>query len=86
MKNHASRYKDFIRGCLFLWAFAVVLVRCMTPETAVITLSGLFVEMLCYVLRRLHSSCVLTITSKKIIKGILNFNLIDYVIGYFIHG
>ena len=45
--------KDF-RG------FGVALVRRMTAATAAITLVHLFVEMLCYVLGRLHSSCVLS--------------------------
>ena len=44
---------------IFLWAFDVVLVRRATAATATITLARLFVEMMCYVLRRLHSSCVL---------------------------
>ena len=35
-------------------------VRRMTAATAAITLAFLFVEMLCYVLGRLHSSCVLS--------------------------
>ena len=35
-------------------------VRCLTAATAAITLAHLFVEMLCYVLGRLHSSCVLS--------------------------
>ena len=39
--------------------FRVALVRCMTAATAAISLVFLFVEMLCYVLGRLHSSCVL---------------------------
>ena len=34
-------------------------VRCLTAATAAVTLAFLFVEMLCYVLGRLHSSCVL---------------------------
>ena len=38
----------------------MVLVRRMTAATAAINLACLFVEMLCYVLRRLHSSCVLS--------------------------
>ena len=38
----------------------MVLVRHMTAATAAITLACLFVEMLCYVLGRLHSSCVLS--------------------------
>ena len=41
-------------------AFRVVLVRHLTAATAAITLALLLVEMLCYVLRRLHSSCVLS--------------------------
>ena len=40
----------FKRGCLFLWAFAVVLVRHMTATTAAITLACMFVEMLFYIL------------------------------------
>ena len=44
--------KDFL-------AFRVVLVRHLTAVTAAITLACLFVEMLCYILGRLHSSCVL---------------------------
>ena len=35
-------------------------VRRLTAATAAITLAGLFVEMLCYLLGRLHSSCVLS--------------------------
>ena len=35
-------------------------VRRLTAATAAIILAGLFVEMLCYVLGRLHSSCVLS--------------------------
>ena len=35
-------------------------VRRLTAATAAITLARLFVEMLCYVLGRLHSSCVLS--------------------------
>ena len=35
-------------------------VRRLTAATAAITLACLFVEMLCYVLGRLHSSCVLS--------------------------
>ena len=38
----------------------MVLVRHLTAATAAITLALLLVEMLCYVLRRLHSSCVLS--------------------------
>ena len=38
----------------------MVLVRRMTAATAAITLACLFLEMLCYVLGRLHSSCVLS--------------------------
>ena len=38
----------------------MALVRRMTAATAAITLACLFVEMLCYVLGRLHSSCVLS--------------------------
>ena len=38
----------------------MALVRRMTAATAGITLACLFVEMLCYVLGRLHSSCVLS--------------------------
>ena len=39
----------------------MVLVRRMTAATAAVTLAFLFVEMLCYVLGRLDSSCVLSI-------------------------
>ena len=35
-------------------------VRRLTAATAAITLAHLFVEMLCYVLGRLHSNCVLS--------------------------
>ena len=35
-------------------------VRCLTAATTAITLAHLFVEILCYVLRRLYSSCVLS--------------------------
>ena len=35
-------------------------VRRVTAATAAITLACLFIEMLCYVLGRLHSSCVLS--------------------------
>ena len=35
-------------------------VRCLTAATATVTLVFLFVEMLCYVLGRLYSSCVLS--------------------------
>jgi hypothetical protein len=35
-------------------------VRPLTAATAAITLACLFVEMLCYVMGRLHSSCVLS--------------------------
>ena len=48
----------------------MVPVRCMT---AAITLACLFVEMLCYVLERLHYSCVLKGQLKsKAIHGILD--------------
>ena len=43
-----------------LLAFGVVLVRRMTAATAAITLACLLIEMLCYVLERLHSSGVLS--------------------------
>ena len=36
-------------------------VRRLTAATAAITLAHLFVEMLCHVLGRLHSSCVKTL-------------------------
>ena len=39
--------------------FQATQVRCLTAATAAVTLAFLFVEMLCYVLGRLHSSCVL---------------------------
>ena len=39
--------------------FRATQVRCLTAATAAVTLSFLFLEMLCYVLGRLHSSCVL---------------------------
>ena len=39
--------------------FRATQVRCLTAATAAVTLAFLFVEMLCYVLERLHSSCVL---------------------------
>ena len=35
-------------------------VRRLTAATAAITLARLFIEMLCYVMGRLHSSCVLS--------------------------
>ena len=41
------------------WASGLGQVRRLTIATAAITLACLFVEMLCYVLGRLHSSCVL---------------------------
>ena len=53
MDKNAPIDKDFR-------AFEVALVRRMTAATAAITLACLFVEMLCYVLGRLHSSCVLS--------------------------
>ena len=40
--------------------FRVALVRCMTAATAAISLVFLFVEMLCNLLERFHSSCVLS--------------------------
>jgi hypothetical protein len=40
--------------------FRATLVRRLTAATAAITLAFLFVEMLCYVLGRLHSNCVLS--------------------------
>ena len=52
-------------------------VRRMTAATAAITLAFLFVEMLCYVLGRLHSSCVL---STKIVLHrweLINKTLVD---------
>ena len=39
--------------------FRATQVRCLTAATAAVALAFLFVEMLCYVLGRLHSSCVL---------------------------
>ena len=43
--------------------FRATQVRCLTAATtatAAVTLAFLFVDMLCYVLGRLHSSCVLS--------------------------
>ena len=53
----------------------VALVRRMTAATAAVTLAGLFTEWLCYVLGRLHSSCVL---STKV--GLHRLELINFQI------
>ena len=47
-------------GTLHTKDFRAALVRRLTAATAAIILACLFVEMLCYVLGRLHSSCVLS--------------------------
>jgi hypothetical protein len=52
--------------------FRATQVRCLTAATAAVTLAFLFVEMLCYVMGRLHSSCVLC---TKI--GLLRWELIN---------
>ena len=44
----------------YVKTFQLAQVRHVTAATAAITLACLFVEMLCYVLGRLHSSCVLS--------------------------
>ena len=51
--NEAVQSKDFR-------ASGLGQVRRLTAATAAITLARLFVEMLCYVLGRLHSNCVLS--------------------------
>jgi hypothetical protein len=52
------------------------LVRHLTAATAAITLAFLFVEMLCYVLGRLHSSCVLC-TKIGLHKELINKTLVN---------
>ena len=53
VSNFAGLTKDFR-------ASGLGQVRRLTAATAAITLARLFVEMLCYVLGRLHSRCVLS--------------------------
>ena len=50
IQNHTTYTKEF----------RATNVRRLTAATAAITLARLFVEMLCYVLGRLHSNCVLS--------------------------
>ena len=62
--------KDFL-------AFRVVLVRHLTAVTAAITLACLFVEMLCYVLGRIHSSCVLCTKIRQLRWELTNKTLLN---------
>ena len=72
--------KIFINICYSIYTvqlrvakdFRATQVRFLTTATAAVTLTFLFVEMLCYVLGRLHSSCVLC---TKI--GLLRWELIN---------
>ena len=43
----------------FIKVFRATQVRCLTAATAAVTLAFLFLEVLCYAVGRLHSSCVL---------------------------
>ena len=52
-KGRGQKIKD-------IRASGLAQVRCLTTATAAFTLACLFVEMLCYVLGRIHSSCVLS--------------------------
>ena len=56
---HVS-YNEWILGTKDFRASGLGQVRRLTAATAAITLACLFVEMLFYVLGRLHSSCVLS--------------------------
>ena len=52
-------------------------VRRMTAASAAITLAGLFVEMLCYVLGTLHFSCVLSTKIGLHRIEVINKNLVN---------
>ena len=52
-------YRVLSSLCGHMKDFLATQVRCLTATTAAVTVAFLFVEMLCYVLGRLHSSCVL---------------------------
>ena len=52
-------------------------VRCLTAATVAITLACLFVEILCYVLGRLHSSCVLSTKISLHRIGVINKTLVN---------
>ena len=73
---HVS-YNEWILGTKDFRASGLGQVRRLTAATAAITLARLFLEMLCYVLGRLHSSCVLSTRIGLHIIEVINKTLVN---------
>ena len=79
-----GRSKNLDRGKDFQ-ASGLVQVRRLTAATAAITLACLYLEMLSYVLGRLHSSCVLSTRIGLHRIEVINKTLVNDDLSFFFH-
>ena len=77
MKSYRKFFDIFDFLTLSTTDIRATLVRLLTDATAAITLAFLFVEMMCYVLGSLHSSCVLCTKIGLHRKELINKTLVN---------